>query len=403
MEPQSATIQTGLNFRYLHRKNFKSIVLWGGRGSGKTHDTVDYFLQHNLTQPLKSPLNSVVCRRYDRHVRATYDYFKTRLIDYPPRIFDVLDIKTSPMRIVNRVNKASIFFEGLDNPDNSIKGIPKLNLGWFEEASEGDGDRYMTLYNTIREGENTHLISTFNPVAANNWTKRFFFDSGFNSSNYHSTVEDNPFISQDYKNDLRNLKDIDKLRYEVDYLGQWGVLTDLIYFKDVSLVDAIPGQASLIGAGIDFGISDPTVCVKTYVHDGYCYVEVVINARNLPTTSPTGYSLKDELQRLQIPCTIQADAEDKTSIYTLKAHGLDVIPSIKGKGSILGGIKKLQQFRGIRILNNSYGEDALSDFKNYHRLKRPDGIILDDPDKGQEDHVIDAVRYSLSRTILQWD
>lgn len=392
-------IKTGVNFKHLHRDNYKSIVLWGGRGSGKSHDTIDYFIKHNLNQPF----NSVVTRRYDRHVRATYDYFKSRLVDYPPRIFDVLKLTSSPMRIINRVNGAIIFFEGLDNPDNSIKGIPKLNLAWLEEASEGDRERYMTLYNTVRDGENTHVISTFNPVSANNWTKRFFFEEGFHSSNYHTTVEDNPFISGDYKRELRDLKNVDRLRYEVDYLGMWGVLTELTYFKNVELVNHLPGEAALIGAGLDFGISDPTVLCKTYVHDGYLYIEIVINARELPTTSPTGYSLKDEIKRLKIPITIQADPEDKTSIYTLKAHGIDIIPALKGKGSIIGGIKKIQQFKGVRIINNEHGESAYSDFRNYHRKKRPDGIILEDPETGQEDHTTDAARYSMSRTIFEWD
>lgn len=390
-------MQVGVNYYYLKQPdNCKSVVLWGGRGSGKTHDTIDYFISHLYSQPY----NSVVTRRYDRHVRSTFDYFKTRLIDYPINFLRLLKITQSPMRIINKLNKNIIFFEGLDNPDNSIKGIPKLNLGWLEEASEADSDRYMTLYNTIREGENNHLISTFNPVSANNWTKRFFFESGFNSTNYHSTVQDNPYISDDYKEDLRSLKNVDTVRYEVDYLGKWGVLTDLIYFKSVELIDKIPDFAQQIGAGIDFGISDPTVVLRTYVFNSDLYIEVLVNMRNLPTTSPNGISLVSELKRLKISGEIQADPEDKTSIHTLRAHNLAVVPALKGPGSIISGIKKLQQFGTIYIINNYYGESAYSDFKNYHRKKTPAGIILDNPADGQEDHTIDAVRYSLSRALI---
>lgn len=392
-------MNVGVNFINLcNDNNRKSVVLWGGRGSGKTHDTVDYCLNHLLT----NPFNSVVTRRYDRHVSSVYDYFKARIVDYPQSIFKVLRFLKSPHRIVNIRKGNIIFFAGLDNPDNSIKGLPKLNLAWLEEASECDAERYMTLYNTVREGEKTHVISTFNPVSANNWTKRFFFDSNFKSSNYHTTVEDNRFISEEYKQDLRDLRNVDRVRYEVDYLGLWGVLTDLIYFKNVKLINSLPEAANLIGAGIDFGIADPTVVCKTYEYSGDLYVEILVNERNLPTASPTGYSLCDKLKSFKIPLKIQADSEDLTSIHTLRAHGLDVIPAIKGKGSIIGGIRKLQMFRNIYILNNEYGDAAYSDFRNYHRKKLPSGIILEDPDDGQEDHTIDAVRYSLSRIRIKF-
>lgn len=387
-------MKVGVNFEHLHNpNNQKSVVLWGGRGSGKTHDTIDYFIQDNLT----SPYNSVVTRRFDKHVRATFDYFKGRYIDYPKNVRDRVKILSSPMRIVNRVTGSIIFFAGLDNPDNTIKGLPKLNKGWLEEASEGDPNRYFTLYNTIREGINTRLISSFNPVAANNWTKRHFFESGFKSSNYHTTVEDNPFISNEYKQDLRDLKDVDTVRYEVDYLGIWGVLKDLIYFKNVHLIDKIPDLAQLIGSGLDFGISDPTVLVNSYVLGGNIYIEVLINESDLPTTSPDTHNLVAKIKALNIPVTIQADSEDKTSIHTLRAHNVDVLPAIKGKGSIIGGIKKLQSFKNIFILNNQFGAGAYSDFRNYHKTKTPNGIIYDDPANFQEDHTIDSTRYSLSR------
>lgn len=386
-------MKVGVNFENLHADNFKSVVLWGGRGSGKTHDTIDYFIEHLLTQQF----NSVVTRRHDKHVRATFDYFKARLIDYPPNLMNILHVTQSPMRIYNRVGGNTMFFEGLDNPDNSIKGLPKLNLALMEEGSEGDAERYMTLYNTVREGINTHVVTTFNPVSANNWTKRFFFESGFKSSNYHTTVENNPFISDEYKSDLRALKDVDRVRYEVDYLGMWGVLTDLIYFKSVHIVNSLPLGAQLIGAGLDFGISDPTVLIKTFEYQGDLFVECVINERNLPTTSPTGYSLAAKIKALDIKVTIQADGEDLTSIRTLRAHGLNVVPAIKGAGSIIGGIRKLQNFRNIFIVNNEFAKDCYSDFRNYHRTKTPSGIIMDDPAEGQEDHTIDAARYSLSR------
>lgn len=395
-------IRKGVNFDNLHRKdNYKSIVLWGGRGSGKSHDCIDYFYKNILDQKFR--FNQVVSRRHDRHVRSTFDYFKTRLFDYPAFTRRILKFTSSPMRIINKKNGSIIFFEGLDNPDNSIKGLPKLNKGWFEEASEGDADRYMTLYNTIRDGDNTRLICSFNPVSANNWTKRFFFDGDFSmqSSNYHSTVEDNPYISREYKDDLKALKDVDRVRYEVDYLGKWGVLTELAYFKNVELIAKIPSNAPLVGVGIDFGIVDPTVVCKTYIYNGDIYIETCVNHRNLPTTSPDNYNLVKMLRKLNISIPIQADSEDKTSIHTLRAHGLDVIPAIKGPGSILGGIRKLMQFGKIYILNNEFGESAHSDFVNYHRKKTPSGIILDDPAEGQEDHTIDAVRYSLSRSIVQ--
>ena len=183
-------------------------------------------------------------------------------------------------------------------------------------------------------------------------------------------------------------------------MGIWGVLTDLVYFKSVKLIEKKPINAQLIGAGIDFGISDPTVVLKSYILESNVYIEVLVNTRNLPTTSPNGLNLVDELRRLKIPGIIQADAEDKTSIHTLRAHNLDVLPALKGPGSIISGIKKLQQFGTIYILNNEYGEAAYSDFTNYHRKKTPAGIILDNPAEGQEDHTIDAARYSLSRSII---
>ena len=89
-------------------------------------------------------------------------------------------------------------------------------------------------------------------------------------------------------------------------------------------------------------------------------------------------------------------AEPKTIDY-LVMNGIKAYPVKKGADSILRGIRWLQ---GHEIIIDVHCQNAKNEFETYHWQETKDGIAMAKPAGGQ-DHLIDALRYSLENVMLQ--
>ena len=94
--------------------------------------------------------------------------------------------------------------------------------------------------------------------------------------------------------------------------------------------------------------------------------------------------------------TIICDSAEPKSIYDLQNEGLRAIPCKKYAGSVIYGIKWLQN-RKI-VIDPARTPNAYREFTQYQYMQTKDGEFLSDvPDKDQ--HTIDATRYALDRII----
>jgi phage terminase large subunit len=173
--------------------------------------------------------------------------------------------------------------------------------------------------------------------------------------------------------------------YKVYGLGELGEAEGRIY-KDWQIVDEIPHEASLRRYGLDFGYTnDPTAIIAVYYYNGgYILDEICYNY---------GMSNKDiaDLLNNQPPALVVADSAEPKSIDEIKKNGLMIVPSPKGKDSVLNGVQNVQSQR-ISVTKRSI--NLLKEYRNYLWLTDKDGKIINEPQEFLN-HAMDAIRYGL--------
>ncbi len=174
-------------------------------------------------------------------------------------------------------------------------------------------------------------------------------------------------------------------------LGQLGVIEGRIY-KDWALIDDLPYEARLDGYGLDFGYSnDPTAIVAIYKYNGGFILDEITYQKGL-----SNKAIADIFQSLD-KALIIADSAEPKSIDELRVHGLNILPSKKGPGSINQGIQYIQ---GQPISVTKRSINLIKEFRNYLWEVDRDGKVLNVP-IGGFDHCLDAIRYGLERYSLK--
>ena len=170
-------------------------------------------------------------------------------------------------------------------------------------------------------------------------------------------------------------------RYEIEGLGNWGLSEGVIYenwqVEDFNLEDVMKDPSYRLYYGMDFGYTDPTAFIavaasqkdyRLYVFDEWCETTME-NRRIASTIIAKGYQ----------NAIITADNEDPRTIGELKRLGLwGIRPAKKGRGSVLAGIQKLQDYR---IIVNPKCTNTIISLSNYSWEKNEeDGTLKNVPD-----------------------
>lgn len=177
--------------------------------------------------------------------------------------------------------------------------------------------------------------------------------------------------------------------WKVYGLGQLGEVEGRIY-TGWQIIDDIPHEARLERYGLDFGYSnDPTAIVAVYYYNGgYILDEVCYQ------TGMLNKQIADVLKSVPIAVTIADSAEPK-SIDDIRQYGITVLPANKGKDSIRQGIQQVQ-WQKISVTKRSV--NLIKEYRNYLWAVDKDGKFIspNEPEKGQADHLCDALRYAIT-------
>ena len=169
--------------------------------------------------------------------------------------------------------------------------------------------------------------------------------------------------------------------WKVYGLGEVGSLEGVI-FSNWKEIDTIPGEAKLIGLGMDFGYTnDPTAIVEVYNWNGQrilneiCYKQGMLNsdiAKSLPSHT-----------------IVYADSSEPKSIDEIKRFGKTIKGVTKGKDSILYGIDVMQRHDYL-VTKSSL--NLIKELRAYCWDVDKTGQRLNKP-IDNHNHAIDAVRY----------
>jgi phage terminase large subunit len=246
-------------------------------------------------------------------------------------------------------------------------------------------------YFQLKMRTNKIVFIDYNPTAEF-WVHQNILNNLDNSkAGYiHSTIDDNPYASQETIDFLESIKDIDPNKYRVYRLGLLGSLEGLI-FKNFIISSEARDKTKVI-YGIDFGFTnDPTTLISVQKVDKTLYIDEIFYEYGL-----TNEDISNKLEiygLIKHQDLIYCDSAEPKSIEELYRRGWNVKGAIKGPDSINKGIDKLKQYQmevGAESLN------LIKELRGYSWAKDRDGKYVNRP-TGQ-DHCIDALRYAMSET-----
>lgn len=172
-------------------------------------------------------------------------------------------------------------------------------------------------------------------------------------------------------------------------LGQLGIIESRIY-KDWKILDEFPHEARLERIGVDFGYSnDPTAIIYVYYYNGGYILDEVLYQKGL-SNKEIAATIKNAAIGLVI-----ADSAEPKSIDELKLYGLNVLPALKGQGSINTGIQFVQ---GQRISVTKRSLNLIKEYRNYLWKTDRNGKIINEAED-INNHAMDAVRYAITSLV----
>lgn len=382
-EHPEVTKQVGYTSIFARNRASKALVVVnvGGARSSKSYSIAQLIIEILLTQDHKV---IGICRKTFPALRmTTMKLFLDLLKEYGiykeenhNKTFNTYEFGTNLVQ-----------FFGLDESEK-IKSA-EFNYVWMEEANEFLYEDYtavkLRLSGPVHGDERNHLFLSLNPVDAHNWiAKKAIFESDVEV--IKSTFNDNPYLSQGYKDLLLDLINQDENAYRVYVLGEWGLLEGKIY----SNYKVIPELPDMTGAkwayGLDFGLVAPSALVKVYLLNDKFYLEERLYQSGL-TNSDIIEKLSHEERG-----DIYADPSAKQMIAEIQRAGYNAYEGIKGVKESIDLCKRQT------LLVPQSSSHIITEIQNYHWKKDKSSIdseiFLPEPVKFN-DHAADAWRYAI--------
>jgi phage terminase large subunit len=152
----------------------------------------------------------------------------------------------------------------------------------------------------------------------------------------------NPFIDDVLRNKIEALKAQDTELWKVYARGLTGKINGLV-FNNWHICEAIPLDAKLVAAGLDFGFTnDETGLVLVYKQNGELWIEEVLYETGLTNTD---ISVKLKKANISKAVEIVADSAEPKSIEELKRLGWYITGAKKGADSVKNSIDILKRYK----------------------------------------------------------
>jgi phage terminase large subunit len=368
-------------------------VITGGRGSGKSYSLNSFLL--GLTYETG---HVILFTRYtltSANVSIIPEFInKIETADLSNDFYITKD------EIVNRITGSKILFKGIKTSSGtqtaSLKSLAGVTTWVLDEAEElTDEETFEKIDFSIRtKGIQNRVLLVLNPATKEHFIyKKFFEDKGVQAGSniikgdttyVHTTYLDNiENLSESFISQIENIRIRRPEKFKHQILGGWLDKAEGVIFTNWTI-----GKYEQIGStlfGQDFGFSnDPTTLVecnidtsnkRIYVNERYCLQAL--------TTSQI-YNLN---RQHCIDSLIVADSAEPRLISELQSSGLNIVPAIKGQGSVTFGIALLQDYD---LIISPESINLIKELNNYCWLEKKSNTPIDN-----HNHLLDALRYAV--------
>lgn len=367
-------------------------VLKGGKGSKKSATTA----LNLIYRLMKYPDSNILVVRAVMNTHKDSTFAQLKWAQEKLNVADMFKNTVSPLEMTYLPTGQKILFRGFDDvlklaSTTAPKGY--LNFVWVEEAYEIDSlEDFEKLDLSVPRGSIPEPLFkqttiTFNPWNEKHWLKKRFFDSPAPDTDVYSTnYLINEFLDDTDRAVFERLRTEHPRRYAVSGLGEWGIAEGLVYENwQEGIIDTSKGDWEAF-FGLDYGYtSDPTAFIafkvnratkQIYVFDEI-YRRKMLNCDIAKAITEKGYAKE----------RIRADAAEPKTNDDLRRLGIRrIMPSVKGKDSVINGIMGISEFF---ITVHPACKNTLAELSAYCWDKSGENTPQD-----KNNHLMDAMRYA---------
>jgi phage terminase large subunit len=370
-------------------------IISGGRGSGKSY-SINLFLLL-LTYEVG---HVILFTRYtltSAHVSIIpefIDKIETANLD--------ADFYITKDEIVNIKTGSKILFKGIKTSSGTqtanLKSLAGVTTWVLDEAEElNDEDTFDKIDFSIRAKYiQNRVILILNPATKEHFIYNRFFESKGVEEGSNITKKDTTYIHTTYLDNYENLSDsfvsqVEQMKltnpkkFEHVILGGWLERAEGIVFDNWRFGSFNPDELQT-SFGQDYGFSiDPTTLVEVAIDKGkkIIYVKQHLYKNKLTTSEIAEININVCGKKLII-----GDSAEPRLLDELSRLGCNIIPAIKGAGSINLGVELIKDYLLIVDFNS---KDIAKELNNYVYVDKGSKLYIDD-----YNHIIDAVRYNVS-------
>lgn len=283
----------------------------------------------------------------------------------------------------------------------------KTMSGFYGDEMTLYPESIIDMIDTRLRNPHSRGFASMNPTHPNHKMKQWIDKADAGDKNYyalHFTLEDNPFIGQDYIDRIKN--SLSGMFYKRNYLGLWcmaeGAIFDF-FDRNIHVVKRPPRAAEYWIAGIDFGMNHACTCVligvSTGRHDqtGKCLwveKEYIWDPKKKGRQKTVG-ELADDIEAFLEPYAVKQlyiDPSAEVMQVELQRKNIHVVHA---NNDVLNGIAYMT---GEMSNGNLYVCEECKDL-----IKEIEGYVWDSKkaSKGEDaplkerDDLIDALRYAI--------
>lgn len=392
-------------------------VAHGGRGSAKSRSFGQAIIARCCAQPER-----VLCARE----------FQTNIRDSVKRLLDDVIHREglgvlgngffiSTDKEIRGRNGSLITFMGMHRNAQGVRSLEGYTIAWVEEAQVVSQESIDALTPTIRQ-EGSEIWWSYNPHQADDPVDVMF--RGQMGAPPGSIVQEvnfdaNPWFPQVLRREMEFDRGRDPDKYAHKWLGRYLQHSQSRVFHNWHVRPFETPDDAVLRFGADWGFAtDPTVLVRCFIGryengqaiadtDGDClFVDQEAYEIGCPIDDTpalfggTDWSLEprwdndDERPGIEgaTRWEICADSARPETIAYMRARGFNMVPAVKGAGSIEEGVEFLKAFNIYVHPRCFHTQDELTHYR--YKVDKPTGKVLPVlADKNN--NTIDALRYAL--------
>jgi len=311
--------------------------------------------------------------------------------------------KVTQNEIICLPTGSSIIFSGIKtssgNQTAALKSLQGVSTFILDEAEELlDEKTFDTIDLSVRENKvQNRTILILNPTTKEHWIYERFFESKGVEAGFNGVIDDVCYIHTTYLDNIENLspsfvKSVELMKenrpekYKHQILGGWLNKAEGVIYNNWSIGEF--DESLPITFGADFGfVQDPSTLIKVGIDSKRMkiYLHELTYKKGMSTQD-----LDQEYKRHAGVNLIVADSAEPRLISELKASGRNIVGVKKGAGSIVEGIKLIQDYELVVTSESVNLVKELNNYTWHDKGTKPNDNF---------NHLCDSFRYAITHAL----